>query len=243
MKQFVSSTETEGAAYTADAILRLLAEKPDAVLCLAAGHSSLSVFAALVQAQQRGTDFSRVRFIGLDEWVGVSPAQSGSCANFLHRHLFSPLGIKPQQIRLFDALAQDPEAECTAVEAVIDAWGGIDFLLLGMGMNGHLALNEPGEPFAKGAHVAPLAQTTKEVATKYFSADMPPLTHGVTLGIANLIAARCIFLTVFGAHKQPVVQTLLASPVSEAFPASVLHRCPHATLVLDAAAAAGTSAV
>lgn len=237
MKQFVLDTPQQGADVVVDAILSLLAEKPNALLCLAAGHSSLPVFEGLLAAQRAGrADFTRARFVGLDEWLGVTPACEGACCNFLQRSLFTPLGITPAQLCLFDPLCTDPAAECARVEQYISACGGIDFMLLGMGMNGHLALNEPGDSFENGAHVAPLSDTTKSVAPKYFTADMPPLTHGITLGIRNLLAAHCIYLTIFGAHKKAVVQTLLHSERTEAFPASVLLAAPQANLVLDRAA-------
>lgn len=233
MKEMVVDTPQQGGAQIADAIVVLLASKPDALLCLAAGHSSLPVFEQLVAAKKRGADFSRARFVGLDEWLGVPPDSEGSCHSFLHRNLFGPLGIKEEQICLFNSLCDDPEAECGRIETHIDRCGGIDFMLLGLGLNGHLALNEPGASFELGAHVAPLSQTTKEVAPKYFSGEMPPLTHGLTLGIRNILAARSIYLGVFGAHKRQVVQALRDGAVTEQMPASALKNCPHALLVLD----------
>ncbi len=233
MKEIVTQTAREGAAVITEAILKLLEQKPDALLCLAAGHSSLPVFERLIAARQSGADFSRVRFVGLDEWLGVDPANQGSCHDFLHRSLFAPLGIEAGQICLFNPLCDDPEGECRRIEAHIESCGGIDFMLLGLGMNGHLGLNEPGDAFEQGAHVVPLSQTTREVAPKYFSGDMPALTHGMTLGIRNILAARCIHLGVFGTHKRQAVQALRQSGVGPHFPASALKDCPHSLLVLD----------
>ncbi len=194
MKRIVADTAAQGAAITAQAILALLRQKPDALLCLAAGHSSLPVFDQLLAAKDSGADFSRARFVGLDEWLGVSPGNTGSCYSFLHRSLFALLGIGQQNICLFDALCTDPQTECTRIEKQIENWGGIDFMLLGLGLNGHLGLNEPGDRFENGAHVAPLSKTTLEVAPKYFAGELPPLTHGITLGIRNILAARSIHL-------------------------------------------------
>lgn len=172
MKKLVFDTAELAADHAADTVAALLAQKPDAVLCLAAGHTSLPVFEAFLR---RGLDFSRARFVGLDEWVGVGPEVKGSCASFLERNFFSKANVRRENIRLFNALARDLDAECATVERQIGAWGGIDYLLLGMGMNGHLALNEPGDSFEHTAHVAELSETTKTVAPKYFAADMPPL--------------------------------------------------------------------
>ncbi len=233
MKQFVFDTPSEGGDFTAQAIAEVVQKNPKALLCLAAGHSSLPVFEGLLKQQQNGVDFSQVNFVGLDEWVGVPPENEGSCANFLWRSVFTPMGIHLDKVRLFDAMTADPHSECAEVEKYIDTHGGMDFLLLGMGMNGHLALNEPGDSFDQGAHVVSLDQKTLSVAPKYFSGDMPAITHGMTLGIKSLLAAKEIHLTVFGEKKRPVVQKLIDSEVANYFPASALKPCAHATLVMD----------
>ena len=238
MKKLVFDTPEQAARHAADSVAALLAQKPDAVLCLAAGHTSLPVFEAFFR---QGLDFSRARFVGLDEWVGVAPDADGSCARFLEQNFFSRANVRRQNIRLFNALAEDLTAECAAVESQIEAWGGIDYLLLGMGMNGHLALNEPGDAFGHTAHVAELSATTKAVAPKYFSAGVPPLRQGITLGVADFLRARRVQLAVFGAAKAPVVARLLefSAPTTE-LPATALYSLPDAELLLDAAAAGGT---
>lgn len=234
MKKLVFDTAELAAGHAADTVAALLAQKPDAVLCLAAGHTSLPVFEAFLR---RGLDFSRARFVGLDEWVGVGPEVEGSSASFLERNFFSKANVRRENIRLFNALAQDLTAECAAVERQIADWGGIDYLLLGMGMNGHLALNEPGDSFEHTAHVAELSETTKTVAPKYFAADMPPLRQGITLGVADFLRARRVQLTVFGAAKAPMVARLLELGPTTDLPATALHLLPEAELLLDAAAA------
>lgn len=236
MKKLVYCDEQAAGMAVAKEVQQLLVQKPDAVLCLAAGHSSLPVFESMVQL---GLDFSAVRFIELDEWVGVPPQSEGSCTWFLNTHFFSRVNAKPENICWFNPLAEDLNAECTRMEQAIETAGGIDFLLLGMGMNGHLALNEPGDDFAKGVHVAPLSAKTKEVAVKYFPQDgMPPITKGITLGIRNMLASRDIVLTVFGEHKQPVAAQLLAATTQdENLPASALVGVAGARLVMDEAAA------
>lgn len=237
MNKLIFKTPELAAVHAAKTVDRLLRGKPDSVLCLAAGHTSLPIFDAIIRM---GTDFSKARFIGLDEWVGVSPQTEGSCAYFVEQNFFSRIAVCRENIRMFDAMARPADA-CAAMERQLTAWGGIDYLLLGMGMNGHLALNEPGESFASGVHEAPLSSTTKQVAPKYFPAGMPPITSGVTLGIRNIIEARHIQLAVFGAHKAPAVAALLQTKADESLPATVLHNAAHAELLLDEAAAGAVS--
>lgn len=237
MTQQIFETDVQAAKYTATVIEELIRRKPNAVLCLAAGHTSIPVFRQLIEASgQKRIDFHQIRFIGLDEWLGVGAESDGSCASFLHKNLFDHLNLNPDQICLFDGKTPDPVAECARMEACIEQWGGIDYMLLGMGMNGHLALNEPGDSFSQGAHVTDLDHTTKSVAPKYFSADMPPLERGITLGIQNILDARLIHLTVFGAHKKDAVTSLLSAEIHNDFPASILKSCDRAVLVLDKAA-------
>lgn len=237
MTQQIFETEIQAAEYTAAAIEEIIRQKPDAVLCLAAGHTSLPVFERMMEASsQNSIDFHQIRFIGLDEWLNIGQDTVGSCASFLHQNLFNRLNIHPEQLCLFDGKAPNPAEECTRVESCIENWGGIDFMLLGMGMNGHLALNEPGDSFSKGAHVTNLDSTTKSVAPKYFTSGIPSLEHGITLGIKNILDSRQIHLTVFGAHKKDAVARLLRAEVHSDFPASVLKTCDNAVLVLDRAA-------
>ena len=237
MEQKQFSTPEAAAAWIAARVCTVLRRRPDALLCLAAGHTSLPVFAALAAAQARGeADFARARFVGMDEWLGIDPQNYGSCRSFLQRGLLDPLAIAPQQVCLFDSLCADPAAECARVDAFIERCGGIDWLLLGMGMNGHLALNEPGSAPDARARAVPLSATTLQVAPKYFDGGMPPLTQGITLGPAELLAAREICLAVFGAHKRAAVRRLLSGPMGPDFPASLVRRCPQAVLALDDAA-------
>ncbi len=238
MKVSTFASQQEAGAYIAGCIIEIVKRKPDALLCLAAGHTSLPVFDALITAYKAGTvDFAQTRIVGVDEWLGMENFGSGSCGRFLKTNFFDKVNLQMAHIRLFDSQTQNPDGECKAVEAFIDSRGGMDYLLLGMGMNGHLALNEPGESFTAGAHVAPLAQTTKEVAPKYFPEGMPPIESGITLGIGNLMAARVIQLAVFGAHKQKTVKRLLEGEISTDCPATALRTREDTELVLDEEAA------
>ena len=221
----------------AEEILLLLREKPDALLCLAAGHTSLGVFKALAQKQAAGADFSKVRVVGLDEWAGLGRGDDGSCFMFMQKHLFSPLGLRAEQILFFDGRAEDPEKECQRVQDLLTENGPIDFLLLGMGMNGHLALNEPGTPFTSGVHQTQLDDVTREVGQKYFR-QRTVLEGGLTLGYIQFASARDTVLMVSGAHKAPVVRRLVGAVPNEALPASFLKTLPRARLYLDAECAA-----
>ena len=221
---------------TAEYIAALINQKPDALLCLASGDTPIETyhrFVALAQAGQ--VDVSRCTFVGLDEWVGFGPDDFGSCSYYVFRDLFTPLHLRPEQIHVFDAKATDLAAECARIDALIDARGGLDLLLVGMGMNGHIALNEPGTSWRLGCHIVELAESTKTVGQKYFDQETT-LNQGITLGLRHLTNAHEVILLVSGEKKAPMLREALTGPITEQIPASILQTKPTAQIWLDEAA-------
>lgn len=217
-----------------------LAEKPESLISLAAGNTSLGVFDALARLfREHKVDFSRSFFAAMDEWKGMSEAVPGSCSDFLKRNFLSKVNFAPSRVRLIRGDAADPAQECAEVKTFIESKGGIDFLLLGAGMNGHLALNEPKVDFSLSVHGTELDQVTKEVGKKYFNGLSPALTGGVTIGIADIRKARRVVLSVSGAHKREILKRIVSEPVSNLLPASVIKELPDSLLICDREAAAG----
>jgi glucosamine-6-phosphate isomerase len=222
--------------YTAEHIAAIINQKPDALLCLASGDTPIGTYHHLVELAKTGrVDVSQCTFVGLDEWVGFGPEDSGSCSYYVFRDLFTPLQLRPDQLYVFDAKATDLTAECARIDSLIDSRGGLDLLLVGMGMNGHIALNEPGTPFTLGCHVGELAESTITVGQKYFEQETV-LEQGITLGLRHLTAAREVILLVSGEKKAATLQKALKGPVSEEIPASILQTHPNGQVWLDAAA-------
>jgi galactosamine-6-phosphate isomerase len=237
MNKKIFQTEQEMGRSIADDICALTAEKESPLICLAAGHSSLPVFRALAERREHGFDFSAYYFVAMDEWAGMSWIDEESCGGFLDKNLLKPLGFQYDHIRLFDGRASDPKAECESVEQFIEDRGGIDFILLGIGMNGHLALNEPGCGINTGARFTELSETTRQIGQKYFSRPVS-LFGGLTLGLKNIMAARSIIVNATGTHKAAVVRRLRDSLTADAnFPVSALKDLPHARFYFDAACA------
>ena len=216
------------AVATADVICKQLKNKPDSLICIAAGHSSLPLFEELIIRYKNGqVDFSKAYFIAMDEWLHMNPSVPGSCGEFLNKHFLSHVNFPEKHIRLFDGLAEDTTAECASVKALIEKLGGFDVMILGMGMNGHLALNDPGTPFDSTVRVSEIDEITKSVGTKYFT-EAPRLSGGITIGLTEICASRNIILIVFGKHKQEIIKKLLDSPATPKLPASVLKTIPGA---------------
>jgi len=182
-------------------------------------------------------DISRARFVSLDDWVGLSAdAREDDCTHFMIRHLYGPLQIRADHMTLFDTDAADLEAECRRIDQVIFDNGGVDFMMLGLGMNGHLGLNEPGADFHNYAHVMGLDDVTKSVGQKYFSHETS-LTGGITLGIQHMFEAKQVVLQICGKHKQDIVRQLYTTGVTTQLPGSVFQVLPTGSVIMDADAA------
>ena len=219
------------ASAAADEVCSLLQKKPDALLCIAAGHSSLGVFQKLIQRFHKGeVDFSQAGFAAMNE---TTP---GSCGDFLEKNFLSRVNFPPERVRLVNGKAAELETECREVQENIQAAGGLDLILLGVGMNGHLALNEPGVDFSLSVHTTQLDSVTQQVGTKYFE-DAPQLTGGVTIGIADIAAAKRAILLVNGEKKSRIVKEVMDSSVTNRLPATALKEMPQAAIWCDRAAA------
>jgi galactosamine-6-phosphate isomerase len=182
------------------------------------------------------TDVSQFFFIGLDEWVGLPPAVYGSCHNDFQKRLIEPLGLAAKQYHLFDAKAADLQNECALMDKIIEERGGIDLMIVGIGMNGHIGFNEPGVEFDLLSHVSELDEMTVAVGQKYFK-EAVVLKKGITLGLRHLSAAKKVLLLANGERKAPVIQKAAEENISPAFPASIMQQHDNGFILVDAAAA------
>jgi galactosamine-6-phosphate isomerase len=221
----------------AELILELIKKKPHAVLCFASGHTPLLACKLLVKKiQDAPIDITELRWLGLDEWVGVPPQNEGSCHYFLYETMFKPLQLAPRQVHVFDAMAPDLETECKKMNDYIRQCGGIDMMLVGIGMNGHIGFNEPGISFDKYAHVAQLDASTISIGQKYFSSTTV-LSKGITIGLKHLQEARQVILMANGIKKSNIIERLIKEPVGVELPATILKKHANSWLLLDEAAA------
>ena len=224
-------------AYTAGEIADAIKKKPSLLLCLASGHTPALTAKLLVKKLlDEKIEYSQMTFLGLDEWVGLPPANEGSCHYFFKTKLFEPLQLNPSQYFLFDAMADDLKAECKKMDAIISEKGGIDVMLVGIGMNGHIGFNEPGTSFTSLSHVIELDDTTKSVGQKYFK-EQTVLHKGITIGLGHLMNAKKVFLMADGNRKAEVIKKTVEGEVSESFPASIMQRHANGFVVVDEDAA------
>ncbi len=237
MKLFVYETYESMSARAAEEVIYIINSKKNAVLCPASGDSPSGLYKKLVaHVKENKIDISGLYFIGLDEWLGMNGNDEGSCRFHLNNQLFHPLYVSENKIAFFDGRATDPKMECNRIEDAIDAHGGIDIAIVGLGMNGHVGMNEPGTSPDLHSHVAEIDPITQQVGQKYFK-EKKEISGGLTLGIANLMEAKSVMLVVSGRKKAEILKKVLEDNISEKLPAGFLRNHPDFNVYADADAA------
>ncbi len=213
-------------AHVAALVLRSVERDPALVLGVATGGTPLPVYRALARGSG---DWSRVRIVALDEYVGLPVGHPATYAAYVEREIAEPLGIPLHQVVV-------PRGSGEELERDIARLGGVDLQLLGIGRNGHLAFNEPGSPLDSRTRVVVLSDTTRGDNAAYVDGVSVP-THAVTQGLGTILEARHLVLLARGTAKAEAVAAALAGPVTPACPASLVQRHPRVTVVLDQEAA------
>lgn len=237
MKPIVVSAE-EAAVRAAELYRALLQRKPDAVLGLATGSTPLGLYAQLVALHRAGEiSFAHATSFNLDEYVDLPPTHDQSYRYFMEKNLFSQIDLPQARIHVPSGLDVS-EAALAAYDEAIEAAGGIDLQLLGLGGNGHIGFNEPGTPFALGTHVVALTERTRRDNARFFASLDEVPTHAATMGVKTVMHARAILLLAFGRAKAEALAAALTGPVTPDVPASVLQLHPDVTVFCDKEAAA-----
>jgi len=223
-------------ALVADEIAGLIRRNPEVVLGFATGSTPLPVYEALVP-RLAGLDVSRVRGFALDEYVGIAPGHPESYRAVIDREVVQPLGLDPALVRVPDGSLEGIEHAGADYEEAIRAAGGIELQILGIGTDGHIGFNEPGSSFASLTRVKTLTGQTREDNARFFDSvdDVP--THCITQGLGTILRARHLVLLAFGEGKAEAVAGAVEGPLTASLPGSALQLHPHATVVVDEAAA------
>ena len=159
-------------------------------------------------------DLSKCTIIGLDEWVGIPPDNEGSCQYFLRNELLNHINLNSSQVYLFNALSEDLARECRIMDEVIKVRKGLDLIVVGVGMNGHIGFNEPGVQFDLYSHVIDLDETTQSVGQKYFKSTTA-LKKGITLGLRHLTESKKAILIANGSKKADVIKAIVNGPLDQ----------------------------
>jgi len=238
MKKIVCENYEDACRAAADIFAEQLNQKPDSVLGLATGSTPIGLYKEFVSRSQAGKmDFSRACAFNLDEYYPIKAAHPQSYKTFMDEHLFDK--VKFASTRIPNGEAPDPSIECAKYNADLEAAGGLDLLLLGIGLNGHIGFNEPAVSYPMGAYVVDLTKETLDANSRFFGENETQPTTALTMGIGQIFAAKKILLLISGASKAEITKKLFEGKLHTDIPACFLLLHPNVTLVIDKAAAQG----
>ena len=198
--------------------------KPDAVLGLATGSTPIGTYEELVRRYEAGRlDFSKIKTVNLDEYRGLTRDNDQSYYYFMHSHLFDHININKNNTKVTDGMEPDALKAGQDYENIIKNYGGIDLQLLGLGNNGHIGFNEPGDEFIDKTHVVDLTESTIEANKRFFASidDVPKQAY--TMGIGSIMRAKRVLMVVNGKGKAEIVKEAFFGPITPKVPASILQ--------------------
>ena len=208
--------------------------KPNSVLGLATGSTPIGIYQQLIDWYRKGDlDFSEVTTINLDEYCGLSPESDQSYRYYMNKNFLDHINIDKSRTHVPNGMELDSEKACGDYNKIIQASGGIDLQLLGLGNNGHIGFNEPGEAFEKETHCVRLADSTVEANSRFFANMDEVPKEAYTMGIKSIMQAKKIVVAVNGRKKASIVKEAFFGPVTPQVPASVLQLHNDVTIVGD----------
>ena len=211
--------------------------RPDCVLGLATGSTPVGTYKQLVTWHQRGDfSFKEVRSVNLDEYKGLPRDNDQSYYYFMNHHFFSKVNVKPERTFLPDGTEPDSDKACRAYNEIIAGVGGIDLQLLGLGHNGHIGFNEPGDVFEAETHCVDLTETTIKANQRFFASidDVPRQAY--TMGIKTIMQAKKVLVVISGKDKAAALKATCFGPITPQVQGSILQLHNDVTIVADEAA-------
>ncbi len=211
--------------------------KPNCVLGLATGSTPIGAYAQLVERYNKGDlDFSEVTTVNLDEYRGLPRDNDQSYYYFMNDNLFGKVNIKPERTFLPNGMESDSEKACRDYDRIIEQTGGVDLQLLGLGHNGHIGFNEPGDAFELRTNCVNLTESTIKANQRFFASIEDVPRQAYTMGIGTIMRAKKILVVVSGEDKAQIIKEAFFGAITPKVPASVLQLHRNVTIVADEAA-------
>jgi glucosamine-6-phosphate deaminase len=202
-------------------IIEKVKRQPSITLGLATGGTPKGTYQYLIKDhQENGTSYQNITTFNLDEYIGLNACYPNSYRHYMNINLFNHINIKKFHTNIPKGDTSNPMDECLQYEQLIEAHGGIDLQILGIGKNGHIGFNEPGTSFDSNTHIVNLTDSTRKANTRYFHSFEEVPTQAITMGIATIMKSKEILLLVSGESKKEAMKQLLCDEVSGSFPAS-----------------------
>ena len=238
MKLIVTKNYEELSKIAAEEFAKVVIEKPTAVLGLATGGSPVRMYKELIaKCKNNELDFSKCTSINLDEYIGLNPEHEQSYRNFMNTNLFNHININKDKTFVPNGLAQNLEEECKNYDNKIEELGGIDVQLLGIGNNGHIAFNEPGDELSAGTHIISLTESTIEANARFFDSIDEVPRKALTMGLGGIMKAKKIILIASGEGKAEAIKGLFSGKITTENPATMLQMHRDVVVIVDEEAA------
>ncbi|WP_300257561.1 glucosamine-6-phosphate deaminase [Clostridium sp.] len=238
MRLIVTKNYEEMSKVSAKEMAEDIKRNPEIVLGLATGGTPVGMYKELIRMYNEGElDFSKVKSINLDEYVGLSGDHNQSYRYFMNTNLFNHINIDKNNTFVPNGLAENIGEECRVYDERIQNMGGIDLQLLGLGANGHIGFNEPGEELSVGTHLTDLKESTIEANARFFdSIDYVP-RKAITMGLGGIMKAKKIMVIASGEGKAEVVEAIMSGKITTEIPATMLQMHRDVVLIVDEDAA------
>lgn len=232
MKIDICQSYSELSQKACDVILYELKWKENLLLCAATGNSPTGTYQLLAEQYGKQPEFFKeLRIVKLDEWGGIPMDAPGTCESYLQAHLIQPLELEESRYLSFNSSPYDPQQECSRVQDQLKKEGPIDLCILGLGMNGHLAFNEPADFLQPQAHVASLSASSLEHSMASEMVLKP--TYGLTLGMSDILQSKIILILISGAQKRNITNKFLSEKITTLVPASFLWLHPNVICLVE----------
>lgn len=238
MRLIITKNYEEMSKVAAGEMAKDIRNNPKIILGLATGGTPIGMYKELIRMyNEEGLDFSKVTSINLDEYVGLEGEHDQSYRYFMNKNLFDHINIDKENTFVPNGLAKNIEEECTLYDSRIQNIGGIDLQLLGLGSNGHIGFNEPGESLSVGTHLTDLKESTIEANARFFdSIDSVP-KKAITMGLGGIMKAKKIIVIASGEGKAKVIKEMMSGKITTEVPATMLQMHRDVLLIVDEEAA------
>jgi glucosamine-6-phosphate deaminase len=217
----------------------LVRKKPNCVLGFATGSTPLGMYTELIRMhKEEGLDFSKVVTFNLDEYVGIPSSHEKSYRHFMWTNLFGRINVDPRFVHIPDGTAVDVSEVCDRYEAKIAEFGGIDLQILGIGVNGHIAFNEPGSSLGSRTRIKTLKETTRRDNARFFNTFDEVPQYAITMGVGTIMEAHGLLLLASGPEKANAISATVEGPITAQCPATIVQMHRFATILIDREAGA-----
>lgn len=236
----IYDTDSEASLDVAKRIATIIkqkqAEGKTAVLGLATGVSPIKVYKELIRLhKEEGLSFKNVVTFNLDEYYPIQPDSAQSYVRFMKEQLFDHIDIDMANVNIPDGTLDEKDIAqfCLAYEQKINAYGGIDVQILGIGRTGHIGFNEPGSAPNSGTRLVTLNDLTRRDASKDFGGKENVPTKAITMGVGTIFKAREIILMAWNGKKASIIKQAVEGVISPDIPATYLQNSDNVEFVID----------